>query len=49
MADLPLFAAVKARVLTTTPDPAWTAIGVQELALPGLRVEIRATVTCPDR
>ena len=42
MADLTLFAEVKARYLTTTPHPAWTAIGVAELALPGLRVEIKA-------
>lgn len=43
MADLALFAAVKARYLDTVPYPAWTAIGVGELALPGLRVEIKAT------
>jgi len=43
MADLALFAEVKARYLDTTPYPAWTGIGVGELALPGLRVEIRAT------
>jgi enamine deaminase RidA (YjgF/YER057c/UK114 family) len=41
--DLPLFVAVKERSFTTTPYPAWTAIGVNELALPGLRVEIKAT------
>jgi enamine deaminase RidA (YjgF/YER057c/UK114 family) len=43
MADLALFAEVKSRHLTAAPYPAWTAIGVQELALPGLRVEIKAT------
>jgi enamine deaminase RidA (YjgF/YER057c/UK114 family) len=43
MADLPVFANVKERFFTTTPYPAWTAIGVNELALPGLRVEIKAT------
>lgn len=43
MSDLALFADVKARFLDTPPYPAWTAIGVRELALPGLRVEIKAT------
>jgi enamine deaminase RidA (YjgF/YER057c/UK114 family) len=47
MADLPLFAEVKSRYLTTEPYPAWTGIGTTELALPGLRVEIRATVALP--
>lgn len=42
MSDLALFADVKARYLDTAPHPAWTAIGVSELALPDLRVEIRA-------
>src|SRR5689334_12784733 len=45
MADLPVFASVKERFFTTTPYPAWTAIGVNELALPGLRVEIKATAS----
>ncbi len=45
MADLPAFANVKERFFTTTPYPAWTAIGVNELALPGLRVEIKATAS----
>jgi enamine deaminase RidA (YjgF/YER057c/UK114 family) len=43
MEDLGLFAEVKARFLHTEPYPAWTGIGVSELALPGLRVEIKAT------
>jgi len=43
LADLPAFANVKERFFTTTPYPAWTAIGVNELALPELRVEIKAT------
>lgn len=43
MADLAVFAGVKARYLDTLPYPAWTAIGISELALPGLRVEIKAT------
>jgi enamine deaminase RidA (YjgF/YER057c/UK114 family) len=42
MTDLAVFAEVKARYLDTTPYPAWTAIGTTELALPGVRVEIRA-------
>ena len=45
MEHLALFAEVKSRFLTTTPYPAWSAIGVQELALPGLLVEIKATAT----
>src|SRR5207245_5513301 len=45
IADLPVFANVKERFFTTTPYPAWTAIGVNELALPGLRVEIKATAS----
>ena len=43
MADLAIFAEVKARFLSTTPHPAWTAIGITELALPGVLVEIKAT------
>ena len=38
-----LFAEVKARFLASAPYPAWSAIGVHELALPGLLVEIKAT------
>ncbi len=30
------------------PWPAWTAIGVAELAVPGARVEIRVTARLPD-
>ncbi len=45
MGDLPVFANVKERFFTTKPYPAWTAIGVKELALPGLRVEIKATAS----
>jgi enamine deaminase RidA (YjgF/YER057c/UK114 family) len=36
---------VKERFFTTKPYPAWTANGVNELALPGLRVEIKATAS----
>jgi enamine deaminase RidA (YjgF/YER057c/UK114 family) len=45
MADITLFAKVKARFLDTTPRPAWTAIGTTELALPGVLVEIKATAS----
>jgi enamine deaminase RidA (YjgF/YER057c/UK114 family) len=45
IADLQVFAKVKERFFTTTPYPAWTGIGVNELALPGLRVEIKATAS----
>ena len=38
-----VFAEVKARFLASAPYPAWSAIGVQELALAGLLVEIKAT------
>jgi enamine deaminase RidA (YjgF/YER057c/UK114 family) len=43
MVDLPVFVTVKERFFTTTPYPAWTAVGVNELALPGLLVENKAT------
>jgi enamine deaminase RidA (YjgF/YER057c/UK114 family) len=42
MRDLRVFAGVKERFFATEPHPAWSAIGVNELALPGLRVEIKA-------
>ena len=45
MEHLALFAEVKARFLASAPYPAWSAIGVHELALPGLLVEIKATAT----
>ncbi len=41
MEDLALFADVKARFFQTEPYPAWTAIEVSALALPGLRVEVK--------
>jgi enamine deaminase RidA (YjgF/YER057c/UK114 family) len=42
MADMKAFAKVKAEFI---PEdyPAWTAVGIRELVLPGLLVEIRAT------
>lgn len=42
MKDMPGFAKVKAEFIPTD-FPAWTAVGVTELVLPGLLVEIRAT------
>jgi enamine deaminase RidA (YjgF/YER057c/UK114 family) len=41
-AALAVFSAVKADFIKQ-PYPAWTAIGVSELAIPGALVEIRAT------
>jgi enamine deaminase RidA (YjgF/YER057c/UK114 family) len=38
-----LFTAVKDRYVTGPVLPAWTGVGVSELALPGLLVEIKAT------
>lgn len=43
MEHLPLLARVKERFFATEPYPAWTGIGVQELALPGLLLEVKAT------
>lgn len=37
-----LFVDVKNRFLASEPYPAWTAVGVTALALPGLLVEIKA-------
>ena len=45
MVDLPVFVTVKERFFTMRPYPAWTAIGVNELALLGLRVEVKATAS----
>ncbi len=42
MKDMPGFAKVKAEFIPRD-YPAWTAVGVTELVLPGLLVEIRAT------
>jgi enamine deaminase RidA (YjgF/YER057c/UK114 family) len=46
MQHLAAFAAVKDRYLAA-PYPAWTAIGVSELAFPGGLVEVRATARLP--
>jgi enamine deaminase RidA (YjgF/YER057c/UK114 family) len=40
---LATFMAVRDEFLTAAPWPAWTAIGVSELAAPDARVEIRIT------
>lgn len=42
MADMKGFAKVKSEFIKAN-YPAWTAVGVQELVMPGLLVEIRAT------
>ena len=42
------FLAVRDEMLSA-PWPAWTAIGVSELAVPGARVEIKATAAVPPR
>ena len=43
---LATFAEVKARFLRK-PYPAWTAVGVAELGIPGALVEIKATAVLP--
>lgn len=43
-AHLGTFMKVKSRYVTE-PFPSWTAIGVTELALPGIAVEIKATAS----
>ena len=45
-AHLPAFMAVKDRYMSE-PYPAWTAIGISELAFPGGLVEIRVTARLP--
>jgi enamine deaminase RidA (YjgF/YER057c/UK114 family) len=49
MQDLPLFMQVKDRYITNNDRyPAWTAIGVAALAMPGLLAEIKCTALLPD-
>jgi len=43
------FLAVKDRYLAKAPYPAWTAIGIVELAVPDALVEIRITARLRDR
>ncbi|QNA87055.1 RidA family protein [Sphingomonas sp. So64.6b] len=45
--NLKEFMAVKARY-TVKPFPAWSIIGVQALASPGLKIEIRSIAVFPD-
>jgi enamine deaminase RidA (YjgF/YER057c/UK114 family) len=45
---LDTFAEVKRRFLEK-PYPAWTAIGVAQLGMPGALVEIKATALCRSR
>lgn len=47
IADVALFAELKARFFTRPPYPAWTAVGVTELALPGVRLEIKVVAVLP--
>jgi len=46
-ANLPTFMKVKDEFISE-PWPAWTAIGITELAVPGARVEIRVTAGTRD-
>lgn len=48
MGDLPLFIQVRDRYVTNTERyPAWTALGVTALAMPGLIAEIKCTALLP--
>jgi enamine deaminase RidA (YjgF/YER057c/UK114 family) len=48
MRDLPLFIQVRDRYITNTERyPAWTALGVNALAMPGLIAEIKCTALLP--
>ena len=48
MRDLPLFIQVRDRYVTRSDRyPAWTALGVTALAMPGLVAEIRCTAVLP--
>ena len=48
MRDLPLFIQVRDRYVTNTECyPAWTALGVTALAMPGLSAEIKCTALLP--
>jgi enamine deaminase RidA (YjgF/YER057c/UK114 family) len=49
MRDLQLFMQVRDRYVTNTDRyPAWTAIGITALAMPGLFAEIRCTALLPS-
>jgi enamine deaminase RidA (YjgF/YER057c/UK114 family) len=46
--DLPLFIQVRDRYVTNPAHyPAWTALGVSALAMPGLTAEIKCTALLP--
>jgi enamine deaminase RidA (YjgF/YER057c/UK114 family) len=45
---LPAFVAAKHTVMSGPPYPAWTAVGVAELGIPGALVEIRTTAHVPS-
>jgi len=45
-AQMPVFIEAKSRFFGA-PHPAWTAVGVSELALPGLMVEVSAMAVAP--
>ncbi|WP_437313407.1 RidA family protein [Sorangium sp. So ce385] len=48
MRDLPLFIQVRDRYVTNSDRyPAWTALGVAALAMPGLIAEIKCTALLP--
>ena len=48
MRDLPLFMQVRDRYITNAERyPAWTALGVTALAMPGLIAEIKCTALMP--
>jgi enamine deaminase RidA (YjgF/YER057c/UK114 family) len=49
MRDLPLFIQVRDRYVTNAElYPAWTALGVNALAMPGLIAEIKCTALLPS-
>jgi enamine deaminase RidA (YjgF/YER057c/UK114 family) len=49
MRDLQLFIEVRDRYITNAARyPAWTALGVTALAMPGLLAEIKCTALLPD-
>lgn len=48
MSDLPKVAAVKAEFIKDHFPP-WTAVGVTELALPGMLIEVKATAVIGSR
>jgi enamine deaminase RidA (YjgF/YER057c/UK114 family) len=47
--DFDLFMSVKARYFSEEPHPAWTALGVASLPVPGAIAEVKATAVLPSR